>query len=911
MKFNYLKHLLRKISVEVTMPLEKEIMDNNVIQMKSLLYEIYFKLSNKDIQLFEIENELVYKGDIRTDIENINKRLLMASGDCCHILNALRDLDQSNGDNNEKIHKKRKKILQLLKQEQEANAIKIRIQTAKELTREERLIKIAEMNVDTKPCDCLDSIAPILLRINKDITNFEIKNNEIVKSYNYKELLEMEEAAKEMEPTEPNIKDAYKYVDEIKAKMSETRKRIEIERINAANKQNEMSQKTSQSTAINAKYKKKPMSLRKEKTKKGEKIEKVVENVVPEVKKPEALSINKKKFGNQPLTQREKEELKSLKLKNSQEKKFLSEQIQLFKLHRQLYRRTLCQEILEDKRTYDSVINGCLDIAFHKKQYEEKYQIPLPDDIFKEWKQLVIYGVTIKSVPFNLPTDFCDCHKTYLEIKTMVRNNELSCHRELRDYLNFENKWQNNTKEPELPTISHVVFSLLGEKYPKTLNEIKVTRELKCKTIFIFDVVEHRDKFIESLKALTEIHKIAIITMADVVDFCIQFYITERINKLEDDLYDFDDKYTVKSVPMTPVSKPSKIGKGKQKPVVPEVLTGNIDVDTQTPLCIPDYYQFSSCGAIGKQARIYLAEEQPLDNEMLLNMLVEYINNNPDINGFVLLDYPQEESDIVQFEKVFTSMAPDIYNIGKPHDPRKSKLLPNNEENEQFETYLTNFIKMEQIKNNNYNDLSDVENCIDNFYKEQGVFSSIKYNELTVELTKYIARLIIGDFTMPRKPSDVLFDVTITEKVVRLDDESLINVFIQRKSKAENKTKVKGKGKGKESKKSAVVVEVIPDNEIGVQTNEMDLYRCCEQCEEADKIREQWYNNESEIEIIPYVSTNNVAKDILDQMAEYWINLEATYLYNIKSVSLSIYKIFTFNLKHCLILGDKRKIGFH
>lgn len=208
---------------------------------------------------------------------------------------------------------------------------------------------------------------------------------------------------------------------------------------------------------------------------------------------------------------------------------------------------------------------------------------------------------------------------------------------------------------------------------------------------------------------------------------------------------------------------------------------------TQTPKTIPEEeIALSAAADLGKYAYESLNAGDTLTDYLLSAMIVEYLKEQDDISGFVIINYPNTYREAQILEETFLGRAPpddselddrdEIYleeSIAKHrknekdqfknvrisrlvHDPHKKKIV------KPFESYFTSYINLKHTEDILQElvvwDLNEENSeLIDRFYAVLGLNYSLYYEIVDKDLLAQICKYIIGDLVIPLKSCETLF----------------------------------------------------------------------------------------------------------------------------------------------------------
>ncbi|XP_049875984.1 sperm flagellar protein 2-like [Pectinophora gossypiella] len=208
---------------------------------------------------------------------------------------------------------------------------------------------------------------------------------------------------------------------------------------------------------------------------------------------------------------------------------------------------------------------------------------------------------------------------------------------------------------------------------------------------------------------------------------------------------------------------------------------------TQTPKTLPEEdITLSTPAELGKYAYEALSFGDSLTDHLVCAMLVEYIKDQEDINGFVIINYPNSYREAQILEETFSGREPptegdlddrdDIYleesivkHRKKEKDPfkeiRVSRIVNNPHKRkieEPFQSYFTCYLKLKETEDilQEYIiwDLtSENSELIDRFYAALGMNYSMYYEVIEKDLLAQICKYIIGDYSLPLKSNERLF----------------------------------------------------------------------------------------------------------------------------------------------------------
>lgn len=339
--------------------------------------------------------------------------------------------------------------------------------------------------------------------------------------------------------------------------------------------------------------------------------------------------------------------------------------------------------------------------------------------------------------------------------------------------------------------LGHVVYTLLEIKYPyppprppADLPEYSakaVLRGLPDRSITI------------AMQTLLNMRKIHVVRLESAINFCLKRFKVEMIGCADIELsfdkfiaaaLEEEDKELIRlmKVEEETASKSSEPNISQILGVIPPNCK-----QTQTPKTIPEEeIKLSNSAELGRYAYETLNFGDSLTDHLLAAMIVEYLKDQQDIDGFVIVNYPNSYREAQILEEAFSGRAPpdeeqmddrdDIYleesiakHRKKESDPYKeirvSKLVsdPHKKRIEKpFESYFSCYIRLQETEDILQElviwDLTE-ENSefIDRFYAVLGINYSMYYEVIEKDFLAQICKYIIGDYLMPLKSCDRLF----------------------------------------------------------------------------------------------------------------------------------------------------------
>ncbi|XP_026756523.2 sperm flagellar protein 2-like [Galleria mellonella] len=481
-------------------------------------------------------------------------------------------------------------------------------------------------------------------------------------------------------------------------------------------------------------------------------------------------------------------------------------------LHKKLY----AEKIKRKRQRYYEIcyetLLSIIDYGIKYAYFKKLIGGDIPDRFIHEWKTLYykqqpIFDILdpmeniLKEQGIEEESSIQEEEVIRLELNRQDALNE----NEFKEYHNYSYPWAldllipNYDPEAEerkyeylgTKILGHVVYTLLDIKYPyppprppANLPHFSV-KALLCglpdRSITI------------AMQTLLNLRRIHIVRVESAINFCLKKFKTEMIGCTDIELS--FDKFILaaqeeENKELLQMMKVDDEVINKTGDVNINIVSGTLPLNTkqtQTPKTIPEKEIVLSAAAdLGKYTYEILNFGESLTDHLLAAMIVEYIKDQGNITGFVLVNYPKTYRQAQILEETFSGRAPpdvgelndrdDIYleesiikHRTKEIDPYKavrvSKLVsdPHKRKNDiPFDSYFTCYIKLKETEDILqefviWNLTEENSELIDRFYAALGINYSMYYEVIEKVLLAQICKYIIGDYTMPLKSCDEIF----------------------------------------------------------------------------------------------------------------------------------------------------------
>ncbi|CAH2092731.1 unnamed protein product [Euphydryas editha] len=618
-------------------------------------------------------------------------------------------------------------------------------------------------------------------------------------------------------------------------------------------------------------------------------------------------------------------------------------------LHKKLY-----AEKMKRKRQhyydicYDTILS-IIDYATKYAYYKRLLEGDIPNHFINEWKTLYykqqpifdyiepMENILKESISEeNVSPDYEEILHLELDRQEVLNVNEFEY------YHNYLNPWNldllipNYDPESEdrkyeylgLRILGHVVYTLLELKYPYPPQPLPARLPEYSSKAIVRCLPD--SSITNAMQTLLMAQKIHVVRLESAVNFCLRQFKNEMIgctdielsfdkfiaSAQEDDSKDFikllksEDEITNKSSEANVI-----LGSGP--------LIANAK-QTQTPKTLPEEdITLSPPAELGRYAYESLNSGDILTDHLLCAIIVEYLKEQHNNNGFVIINYPNSYRQAQILEETFSGRAPpddndlddqdDIYleesiikHRKKERDPykqeRASKLVSDPHKklaDKPFTSYFTCYIKLKETEDIlkefviwNLNEGNS--ELIDRFYAVLGINYSMYYEVIEKEQLSLICKYIIGDYTMPLKSNDKLFGENILSNLdFPSSDDKRTKSKIVKPELSNGKSKDKLRRSSKLSRLSSLndlnIVKA-PESLDEIQ-DEMILEKVQEE-ENESKV----YDTSLSVEEIKLLAgeedwtygTLPIVEDIGIALATCWEEIEKTYIHDIQQLFFGI-----------------------
>lgn len=620
------------------------------------------------------------------------------------------------------------------------------------------------------------------------------------------------------------------------------------------------------------------------------------------------------------------------------------EEISFEKKRQDMLHNRLFAEKMKRKRQhyYEICYETMLSIVDYATRYAYYTRLiggDIPSHFIHEWKNLYFQNQPIFDIyePMEeLLKDICMEEEQLPEEEEIVRleldRQEVLNDAEFKEYHNYSYPWTldllvpNYDQESEerkyeylgMRVLGHVVYTLLEIKYPYPPPRLPAPLPEFSAKVLLRGLPDR--SITVAMQVLLNNSKIAVVRLESAVQFCLRKFKAEMVGCTDIDLSfdkfisiatDDEQRELIRSV------KAEDDMTSKSSDVNVQTMLGAIPPNskqTQTPKTLPEEeILLSDAADLGKYTYEALSFGDSLTDHLLAAMLVEYIRDKSDINGFVIINYPNSYREARILEEAFSGIEPpkeedledrdDIYleeSIAKHrkkekdqykqvrvsklvNDPHKKRMI------KPFESFFTCYINLKLtediLKELVIWDLDEnTSELLDRFYAALGINYSMYYEIFEKDLLAQICKYIIGEYIhLPMKSNDNLFgENVLSELEFPVTDDKRMKSKTVKPEVSNDKSKMAFRRGSHVSKMSTSDLEEVkePTSDDEGAENFMLSEQLSDEIKVAKEIsdpvlagEEDWYYGE-----IP------ISENIGTALATCWEQIEKTYIHDMEQL---------------------------
>ncbi|XP_028142518.1 sperm flagellar protein 2-like [Diabrotica virgifera virgifera] len=482
------------------------------------------------------------------------------------------------------------------------------------------------------------------------------------------------------------------------------------------------------------------------------------------------------------------------------------EKERLNQLHKVLYGEVRRLREEKKQKICRDTVKALCDMTIKYSEFQSYFEEPPQRRVLDQWNKLIVSGLSLEDPAVSAVAliDEKSIAPEQIKLKELERQSKAD-EKEFESYVNFEWPWllsQINVEEETLyklncgmNVLGQKVHLLLDEKYP--LPALPTPPDLPRAHIRVCVNGLSDITCLPLLSKLLQHKNIVVVELQDAVTYCMSAYKHEIAVTKEEETKDDALEEKVTKVKKEKVVKGKK-GKAAKRPKKEGLQTSvdHQDKLVQTPRIFPsEEIVLTPFAELGRIAEEELSKGNVLTDYLLVSMFIEYLRSKPDIEGWVLINYPTNIEQAILLEETLSGLKVpgvpessricksliDIVYICDPEDDveederRFSKLVRDPTqplEPPAYDTVLTGFINIcpdidqettaewtESSKEQMSSFLNEPEEDLNlkQFYADMGCYYSLYYKSFEYSPVKQLAKLIIGDYTIPPKSSIELF----------------------------------------------------------------------------------------------------------------------------------------------------------
>lgn len=523
----------------------------------------------------------------------------------------------------------------------------------------------------------------------------------------------------------------------------------------------------------------------------------------------------------------------------AKEKQFIDNYQRQQELHKRLWAQKREKEYKENFEMCKTIVNNLLDLAIKFVDYRDNFGKEVSKCTWNEWMALFrteqpIFDVVQDSMALVQTDDFDED----LTMESYRQDGLDEC--DFNDYHNVYGIWDleaalqflNDNRyviECGGNILGHIVHRLLLLKYPKPDQPaVHIFPQFDIRAVLIGIL----NPEILSLLQQTLLNKdILIIEMENIINNCLQVYLTETTIEVDTNL-DQPGKKKKKEKKAKPKKKKQKKGSKKSEAEGKPAPIELVPKETQTPRIFPcEELKLSKTAELGKYVYETLNTGLQINENLITEVLADYLKNLKDIRGWILINFPETLNEAYFLEEVYNGKEIPQCFIGKSKSKKKISdslvgetftdrdeifVLPFDEYSDirlsklvkkpkpplvnMYESFFTSFTFMSHIKKSLK---VEVDHDIDSpivkhptgsasslieFYKKLSIANELFYDVVNFETIKDLVKLATRD---------EILAIQIYNELVELATSPRKQETLEIEPKGKGK-KGKGKGKGKE-----------------------------------------------------------------------------------------------------------------
>ncbi|XP_063972640.1 sperm flagellar protein 2-like [Diachasmimorpha longicaudata] len=403
------------------------------------------------------------------------------------------------------------------------------------------------------------------------------------------------------------------------------------------------------------------------------------------------------------------------------------------------------------------VTEDLTSIAMICGDYRDLNHQDVPRKVWQEWKALFQQGLAVLYPEERLELDDIqegEGGEVSGGNPELRRREELLDTRYLEEYLALTGPWKEFVPKDDVlqklgrNILGHVVHKLLEVLHP---SDTRASPPLPLYRIRVVLLGLPDTSLHSYLQELLICEGITTVQVENTIDFCLKKY------KKEVEEFEFVDLEVNRTRGSLETFRDDEVEEAKA------------DKKTQTPIMIPyeDMHPLLSDAAfVGKRIHELLTHGKRIPEELIAKTIVAYLKSLEDIEGWVIIDYPNTYQHVLHLESELSAKPWDSPHSDEDEEEKKqegllrsSRLVPNplaSLNNSARSSHLTSFIRMRADSNT-----SEEENEVDSFYIDQGLASVFQYTIWDFESLEKLCGIIMtkNEPVTETESTHTMFDV--------------------------------------------------------------------------------------------------------------------------------------------------------
>lgn len=492
------------------------------------------------------------------------------------------------------------------------------------------------------------------------------------------------------------------------------------------------------------------------------------------------------------------------------------ERNRIVELEKRLNDLKLNQEYKEHYNICSQIISDVVDLSVNFSTYGRKITSDFTNLFWQQWStrvQDVSTMITnIDSIIYVSEKD-SGVNRLSIGVNGNHGNENKGLNGDVEMYLCLKWPWDievndDANKNNSLNVLFHIVQKVLLAKYPLVPSNLPVVKTAAAIT-GIYD-----NRLPSDLEEQLKKRQISLVYIHNAINYCLNSYLQDLKRKEE-----YDTKHNNEN---EEEMAEEYYGESFMPEDVPKFVK-----ETQTSGFFGLEFKLSPAAELGRLAYESLHSGEAINSQMLTNILVQYLSTLENINGWVLLNYPELYEDAVNLELGLTGKT-NLDAGEKYYLKRVSQLWPRSEVNTSSvgtKSYLTSYVHIlrnsrKQFENASMQIINSSATETDSFYTTLGCSNNLTYSTFEPEVIEQAIASILTDKIFQSEIYNALVENTFKtiEEIENERRETERKVSMNKKGTKKKDTKEKSTKKTSKKDKKSVIskreASVVPEGTL-------------------------------------------------------------------------------------------------